>query len=93
VTNDLVECGVGEPIELNLWDRPKPSYREADCDADDTRLGERCIKAPLLTKLVLQAIGDPEHATYPTDILSEHQDAFVFTERFAKRGVNGLHHR
>ena len=40
-------AGCGEPVELDLGDRDEAADRQPDRDADDRRLGQRCVETAL----------------------------------------------
>ena len=62
LAHDLVERGEHEAVELDLADRPVAAQREPDRGADDAGLGERGVHHPVLAEVLLQPVGDAEHA-------------------------------
>ena len=75
--DDLIDRRHDEVLKLDLGDGAKPVHRRADRDPDDQRLGERAVEHPPLPELLLQALGDTEHAALRTDVLTEDHHALV----------------
>src|SRR6476660_9743396 len=75
--DDLVEAGKNEAVELDLGDRSIAAHSQTDCGADDPGFGERGVQYPVVTEILLQAIGDAEDATKLADVLAHHDDLRV----------------
>ena len=90
---DLVERREDEPVELDLAHRAVAAHREPDRGADDAGLGERGVEHPLLAEVLLQAVGHPEDAAEPADVLAHDDDLGVVLHRRAQAVVQRLGHR
>jgi hypothetical protein len=79
LADDLVGGREDEAVELDLADRAVAAQREPDRGADDAGFGERGIHHPVLAEVLLQPVGDPEHAAEPADVLAhDHGFGVVF---------------
>jgi hypothetical protein len=84
LADDLVERGVDEPVELDLHDGTVAAQRHTDGGADDAGLGQRGVDDPVLAEVLLQVLGDPEHATELADVLT-HDDTLGSPSRARRR--------
>ena len=82
--DDLVERRVDEAVELDLDDRAEAAVGEADGGAHDAGLGERRVDDALRAELVLQSVGDAEHAAELADVLAHEHDLVVVGEGAAE---------
>src|SRR5690606_21556747 len=89
---DLVERLVGEGQELQLGDGSKTGGRQAERCASDTCLSQRHVDDPVGAEPLLQAVGGPEDATEPADVLAEQQDPVVMLQVICECGANRLDH-
>ena len=89
LAHDLVERGVDEVGELDLGDRAQVGQCQPDGDADDRRLGERCVDHPPVAELGVQPVGGAEHAAARAHVLAEHEHSLVGRHQV----VLGLAHR
>jgi hypothetical protein len=64
VGHDLVEGRVEEARELNLGHGSQPGQGEANPEAHQARLGERCVEDPVGPEAGLQAVRRPEDPTH-----------------------------
>src|SRR5438067_2720761 len=90
---DLLERRIRETVELHLADRLEPVDRQADPRSDDARLRERCVDDALLAKLLLELVGDTEHAAGLADVLTQDDDAIVALHAIAQGLVQTLRER
>jgi len=74
VRNDLVEGRRQKAHELQLRHRPQTQQGHAEGDADNPRLGQRCIDRPFFAEGHLQTLGHPEDAPLFPHVLAEQQD-------------------
>jgi hypothetical protein len=93
VADDLLECGVGERVELHLHHRAHAVHRHADGHPDDAGLGQRRVEAPVRAELGGQPVGDPEDTAERAHVLAEDDHGRVGGERVAERPVQRLRHR
>jgi hypothetical protein len=92
LAHDLVEGGVDEPVELDLDDRAVAAHREAHGGAHDARLGQRRVDHALSAELVLESVGDAEHAAELADVLAHDEHLRVVGHRATETFVDGLGH-
>jgi hypothetical protein len=90
LAHDLVEPGVDEAVELDLAHRAVTADSQAHRRADDARLGERGVPHPLLTEVLLEPVGDPEHPAQPSHVLAHDHDFGVVLQSLAQTLVEGL---
>ena len=76
LSDDLIEAGINEAVELNFAHRAVAAERKPHRHADDSCLGERGIDHALRAEVTLQAIGDAKNATQSSDVFTK-QDNFV----------------
>ena len=89
LVDDLVERQVREAVELDLAHRPVPAQGQADGGADDAGLRQRGVDHPLVTEVLEQAVGDPEHAAEPAHVLAHDEHGRVTFQRAAQALVEG----
>src|SRR5215469_5185603 len=89
LVDDLIGGGEDEAVELDLAHRPVAAQRETYGGADDPRLGERRIHHAVLAEVLLEAIGDPEHAAELAYVLTHDQHLGIGLERPAHPLVQG----
>ena len=90
LADDLVERRVHEAVELDLADRPVAAQREPDRGAHDAGLGQRGVDDAALAEVLLQPVGDPEHAAELAHVLTHDEHLGVVVERLAQAGVERL---
>ena len=88
--HDLVEGRVDEPVELDLAHRTVAPHGQPDRGADDARLGDRRVDHAAFAEVLLQAFGDPEHASELADVLTHQHDLGVALHRLAQAHVERL---
>src|SRR5664280_2466663 len=91
--HDLVKGGIDETVELDLAHRAVPANRESDRGADYGRLGEWRVDDAVLSKVLLQSVGDAKDAAEFADVLTHQQHFLVLLHRATKSLVEGFGHR
>ena len=90
--HDLVERRVDEAVELDLDDRPVATHRQPDRRAEDSALGQGGVDDAVLAEVLLQGVGDPEHAAQLADVLTEQDDLVVLLHVEGPRQGDRLGH-
>src|SRR5262245_41884298 len=89
LVHDLIEGARDEIRELHLRDGPIAALRRADADADNRRLGDRCVDDPHLAEFLVQSLRHAERAAVRADVFAEDEHfriaAHLFDERLADR--------
>ena len=91
--DDLVEGGIDEAVELDLAHGPVTAHGQPDRGADDAGLGQRRVDDAAVTEVVLQSLGDAEHAAELADVLPHEDDLGVALHGLAQPGVERLAQR
>jgi hypothetical protein len=92
VADHLVVGRVGEPHELHLRDGPHAAQGQAEGRPHDARLGHGRIDHPLFSVPLLQAVGDPEHPSRSSDVLTEDDDSWITAQGLIEGLVDSLGH-
>jgi hypothetical protein len=93
LADDLVITREHETVELDLAHGPVAAQCQPDRRADDPGLGEWGVDHPVLTEVLLQAIGHAENPAQLADILSHDQNLGVALHRPAEARVDRLTQR
>ena len=92
LADQLVVGGVDVVGELDLHDGAQAVGAHADGGAHDAALRDRRVEAAGQAVLLLQPVGDAEHAPKEAHVLTEDQDVGVALQHVVERGVQRLDH-
>ena len=71
MTDDLVEGGIDEPVELDLGDGTGTGNGHPDGGPDDPGFVERSVYDPVIAKALVKPFGDSENPARDADVFSQ----------------------
>jgi hypothetical protein len=93
LADDLVEGGEHESVELDFNHGPVAAQRHADGRTDQPGLRQGGVDHPVVTELLLEMLGDPEHSAEFADVLAIQQHMVIGGQGVPQAGVDRLDHR